>query len=69
MATLYIVTLYNRFSEHRETEYYLNKANAEARVAEVANIFAEAEAKGGGLHWGNVVYNKKAYIEEIKTED
>lgn len=64
---IFAVTKYNRFTGSKETTYYANEAKAEAEVNAIKSIYAEAEAKGVGGHWGKVIYEKYVSVKEIEV--
>ena len=67
MMKIYRLTKYNRFDGYRTEEFYVTKERAEEEQAKIAKIYDEAEAKGMGGHWGTVVWERDAYIEEIEV--
>ena len=68
MTKIYEVKMTHRWTGATQIEYYMNKTNAEKRVAEINKVFEDAKQKGAGIHWQNVTYNR-AWVNIIETRD
>lgn len=64
---IYKLTKYNRFNDAETEVFYASQEKAEQEKAEIIATYEDAVAKGSGLHWSEVIWDKFVYITEIEV--